>query len=144
MTEPVGNNQYLTDLDVRIFLRDNNPAANKLLDDYEFTPEELRTAMTLAVDAWNERPPLIVRYDYPEFPYRYNLLKGTAANLLFIVANSYRRNKLNYNIPGGSIGDQDKAPEYDKAGDNLWKEYLQWIDHMKRALNIEQGFGTIG
>lgn len=144
MTTPIGNDRFLTDLDIRIWLRDNDPAANKLLDNYEFTPEELRTAITLAVDAWNERPPFIINYDYDEFPYRFALLKGTVANLLFIAANAYRRNNLSYNIPGGAINDQDKFQAYDAAGDKLWKEYISWIDSVKRAKNIEMGFGSVG
>ena len=139
-----GNDRYLTDLDIRIWLRDNDPAANVLLDDYEFTPEELRTAITLAVDYWNEALPFIVRYDYTEFPYRFNLLMGTCANLLFIAANSYRRNFMKYNIPGGSIVPDNESIAYDAAGQRLWDQYKLWTTQSKRALNIEQGFGVIG
>jgi len=141
---PVGNYRYLTDLDLRIWLRDSNPAANKLLDNLEFSAEELRTAQTLTVDAWNERPPYIRAYQYTEFPYRFALLKGTAANLLFIAANLYRRNKLVYNIPGGSVEDQSKAPDYDTMGQRLWDEYIKWVDLAKRSINISEGFGVVG
>lgn len=144
VTTPIGNDKYLTDLDIRIWLRDNDPASNKLLDDYEFTPEELRTAVTLAVDFWNERTPIIDCYEYTNFPWRFHLLQGTAANLLFIAANAYRRNRLAYNIPGGAVDDQSKAPEYDAAGDRLWRQYVDWVDRIKRQKNIEQGFGSIG
>ena len=41
---PTGNKNYLTDLDVRIWLRDNDPDANVLLDSEEFDAEEIRTA----------------------------------------------------------------------------------------------------
>jgi hypothetical protein len=41
---PSGNDTFLSEMDVRIFLRDLDPAANKLLDDYEFKQEEIRTA----------------------------------------------------------------------------------------------------
>jgi hypothetical protein len=144
MTTPIGNDRYLTDMDIRIWLRDNDPAANKLIDDLEFSPEELRTAITLAVDFYNERPPIIQCYEYTDFPYRFHLLKGTAANLLFIAANLYRRNKLTYNIPGGAVGDQDRAPDYDAAGQKLWEEYVKWVDMIKRFKNAEMGWGTVG
>ena len=90
--KPVGSNTYLTNLDVRIWLRDNDPDANFLLDDFEFSPEEIRTAMTLAVDKWNETPPYLRNYDYDKFPYRFHLLQGTAGNLLFMAAHRFRRN----------------------------------------------------
>ncbi|MFC1453579.1 hypothetical protein ACFLQL_00175 [Verrucomicrobiota bacterium] len=140
----LGNENYLTELDIRIWLRDTDPTANKLLDDYEFTPEEIRTAMTLCVDYFNETHPMVAYYDYDKFPYRYHLLMGTCANLLFIAANAYRRNKLKYSIPGGAIDDQNKDPEYDKAGERLWKQYKEWVMITKRTININQGFGTIG
>ena len=140
---PIGNKRFLTDLDVRVFMRDTDPAANLLLDDLEFTAEELRTASTLAVDKWNDTPPFIANYDVTTFPFRSALLMGTCANLLFIAANRYRRNDLQYNIGGGAVNDQARHQSYDEAGDRLWKQYLQWITHSKRALNMEQGFGVI-
>lgn len=141
--DPQGNTGYISELDVRIWLRDTDPEANLLLDDFEFTPEELRTAMTLAVDKWNETPPMLGNYEVHTFPFRGALTKATAANLLFIAANRYRRNALKYNVPGGAVADLDKHQEYDAAGDRLWKEYAAWIQHMKRAINMETGWGMI-
>ena len=57
--QPFGNAGYLSEMDVRIWLRDLDPELNKLLDDYEFGQEEIRTASTLAVDFWTEEPPNI-------------------------------------------------------------------------------------
>jgi hypothetical protein len=143
MSTPSGNSGYLSEMDIRIWLRDHDPAANLLIDDFEFGQEEIRTASTLAVDAWNEEPPSILGYELYDFPYRYALLRGTAANLLFIAANAYRRNKLQYSVPGGAINDQDKDKEYDAAGDRLWKAYMDWVRRKKRSINIERGWGTI-
>jgi hypothetical protein len=141
--EPAGSNTYLTDLDVRIWLRDNDPEANNLLDDFEFSPEEIRTAMTLTVDYWNDTPPYIKNYDYDKFPYRSKLLAGTAANLLFIAANRFRRNSLQYNAGGMSIADQEKHQLYDAAGARLWEEYKMWVVFNKRAINAETGWASI-
>lgn len=142
---PEGNDTYLTEMDVRIFLRDVDPAANLLLDDYEFGTEEIRTAATLAVDYWNETPPPITttRWEWTNFPWRYNLLKGTAANLLFMAAHLYRRNKLSYQVPGGGISDQDKNVDYDNAGQRLWNEYTSWCAWNKKSQNVHRGWGSI-
>lgn len=140
---PTGNKNYLTDLDVRIWLRDNDPDLNVLKDDYEWTPEEIRTAMTLTVDYYNETPPFLGRYDYDKFPNRFHLLQGTAANLLFMAANRYRRNHLSYNAGGVAVDDQNKFQQYDAAGDKLWAEYKSWVSTVKKAANAEQGWGTI-
>ena len=142
--KPEGNRQYLTDLDVRIWLRDNNPEANLLIDDYEYDPEEIRTAMTLTVDYYNDLPPVgMGRIDYTRFPWRSRLLCGTAANLLFIAAHRFRRNALKYSAGGMTIADQEKYQEYDAAGGRLWEEYKEWAVAHKRSLNISQGWAVI-
>ena len=140
---PTGNAGFLTDVDVRIWLRDNDPEANLLLDDFEFSAEEIRTAMTLTVDYWNETPPWVGSYDYDKFPYRYALLKGTAANLLFMGAHRFRRNQLSYNAGGLTVDDQNKYQQYDSAGARLWEEYKQWVAQAKRSINVDLGWGTI-
>ena len=140
---PIGNDQFLTEIDVRIWLRDNDPGANLLLDDYEFSPEEIRTSMTLTVDYWNDQPPYIRCHSVKTFPWRSMMLRGTAANLLFIAAHRFRRNSLKYTAGGMAVADQEKYGEYDQAGEKLWTEYRQWVAVQKRALNTELGFGMV-
>lgn len=130
-------------MDIRIWLRDQYPQYNTLLDDFEFGKEEIRTAMTLAVDAWNEQPPPVDSHTLYNFPYRHALLKGTTANLMFIAANLYRRNKLQYNISGGAIADQAKDVDYDNAGNRLWQEYISWVVRKKRSINVQRGWTMI-
>ena len=140
---PVGNTGYLTDVDVRIWLRDNDPDANLLIDDFEFSAEEIRTAMTLTVDYWNETPPHTSSYDYDKFPFRYALLRGTAANLLFMAAHRFRRNHLQYSAGGLTVDDQNKYQQYDAAGARLWDEYKQWVTQTKKTQNVDLGWGTV-
>lgn len=139
----VGNEGFLTDLDIRIWLRDMDPSANLLIDDYEYSPEEMRTAMTLTVDYWNDQPPFIGCHDVKTFPWRSKLLCGTAANLLFIAAHRFRRNALKYQAGGMQIADQEKYAEYDSAATRLWEEYKNWVQIAKRALNAEHGWGMV-
>lgn len=140
---PKGSDTYLTDVDVRIWLRDNDPEANLLIKDLEFTPEEIRTAFTLAVDYWNDQPPYIGAYDYNRFPWRSQLLRGVAGNLLYMAARGYDRNSLTYNAGGLSVQDQDKAQSYDAASARLTEAYHDWVIRNKRSLNAENGFATI-
>ena len=135
-----GNKSQITDIDIRIFLRDTDPAANKLLDDFEFTPEELRTAMSLVVDKWNESPPTVATYNIENFPYRYNLLIMTSAHLLRMAGYRYMRNSLQYNMSGGSVNDQAKAAEYFAAADKLAAEFNEWMKHKNLELQMEVGW----
>ena len=139
--KPVGNDAPMTDMEIRIFLRDKDPEANLLLDDYEFTPEEIRTAFNITVDRWNDEPPYVCRYDYDAFPYRSILLMGVVSNLLSMAAHRYRRNSLAINAGGTSVNDQDKAREYDMAAAHYRDEYLRLIRVKKRELNTNQGWG---
>ena len=143
MSKPTGNTGYLTDLDIRIWMRDNDPSENFLLDDYEFTPEEIRTASTLTVDYWNEMPPQLRGYQVHTFPWRFALLRGTAANLLFMAAHRFRRNALSYSAGGLAVADQDKYKQYDEAGSKLWGDYKEWVVLKKREINTEIGWGSI-
>lgn len=139
--EPKGNDCSTTEMEVRIFLRDTDPEANLLIDDFEFSPEEIRTAMNLAMDRWNDTPPDIYRGDYDEFPYRSILLLGVASNLLFMAARRYARNSLQINAGGTSVNDQDKSREYDQASARLREEFMQAIRTKKRELNSNLGWG---
>ena len=141
-TNAVGNLGFISDMDVRIWLRDNDPEANVLLDDYEFSTEEIRTAATLAVDYWNETLPNVKSYELYDFPYRHALLQGTSAKLLQMAAHRYRRNDLQYQTGGGSVADQNKYQQYDAAGAQLWQEYIQWVAAKKRSINIGFGWGS--
>lgn len=139
---PVGNDKFLTEMDIRIFLRDTDPVANKLIGDLEWSHEEIRHAMSLTVDRWNETPPTVSVHNFESFPYRYHLLLGTAANLFTIAAASYRRNRLNYNISGGSIDDQDKRGEYEAAGERLSREFADWMLRKKMEIQMNIGWGS--
>lgn len=141
-TSAVGNTGFISDLDVRIWLRDNDPAANYLLDDYEFSDEEIRTAATLAVDFWNETLPDVKSYELYDFPYRHALLQGTCAKLLQMAANRYRRNDLQYQTGGGVVQDQAKAQQYDAAAAPLWQAFAQWVQAKKVSLNMRMGWGS--
>lgn len=141
-SDKIGNEGFITDNDIRTFLRDADPDANLLLDDLEFTPEEIRNARTLIIDKWNETTPPVGIYRYDTFPYRYHLLLGTCALLLYTASNRYRRNDLQYNIGGGAIADQAKADPYDKAGDKLMAQFNEWMQREKLRRNMEDGFGN--
>jgi hypothetical protein len=149
MADPQGNEGYVTEMDIRLFMRDLDGDKNYLLDDVEFSPEEIRTAMTHTVDRFNDTPPYIATpngqhgYTITTFPWRSALIRGTVANLLFIAGHRFRRNALKYNVPGGVVADQEKAPEYDAAGQRLWDEYKAWVAHSKRAMNMEQGWAIV-
>lgn len=137
-----GGESFLVENDIRMWLRDNEPELNTLLDDYEFSPEEIRQAITYAQDYWNEQPPYIGNIDYDRNPFRFHLLQGTVGNLLFMAANRYRRNHLQYQAGGLAVDDQNKSQLYEAAAARIWEEFKQWVRMNKRTINASNGFAT--
>lgn len=140
-TTGIGNTGFISEIDIRIFLRDNDPDANLLIKDFEFSPEELRTAQTLAVDRWNEYTPQVVTYEVDTFPFRYHLLLQVAANLLTIAAFRFRRNSMDLSITGGVANDQNKADPYAAAADRLSAQFTEWMIRKKVEINMNQAWG---
>ena len=141
--DPQGNSGYFTELDIRTYLMDADPERNLLLDDQEFTPEEIRAAQTHAIDYWNDEPPDIGAATVYTFPYRSLALQGTAGTLLKMKAHLWRRNELRYSVPGGQVADQEKSRAYDGAGERLWQEFKQRVLTKKRSLNMEMGWSLV-
>lgn len=136
-----GNRGFITELDIRTFLRDY-PATNKLIGDYEFSEEEIRAAKTLVVDKWNDTPPFINSFTVDTFPFRWAYIMGTSANLLTMAAMKFRRNHLAYNVPGGAVDDQNKAQDYDRAAAQLGAEFNAWMMKTKVSINLSQCWGS--
>lgn len=139
----VGNAAVISDIDVRVFLRDKDPDANLLLDDYEFNPEELTSAMNLTVDKWNETSPELGNYTVDSFPWRYHMLIGTCANLLRMAGYRYQRNDLQYQIGGGAVMDQAKAQSYHATADRLASEFDAWMRIKKSEIQASIGWGAV-
>ena len=136
-----GNRGYITEKDIRTFMQDDEQAKNLLLDDFEFTPEDIRSAQTFVIDKWNETPPPVGVYRYDSFPFRYHLLMAVAGHLLTSKALGYARNDLKYQIGGGSIDDKSKWDIYFKLGSHFTTTFNEWMRHKKVELNMEQGWG---
>ena len=138
-----GDPKSLTEVDIRIFIRDRDPDMNELLDDLEFTKEEIQQAQTLCVDRFNDFPPMIGRFTINTFPFRYYFLVGTCANLFTMAAISYRRNKLNANITGGAVDPKNKDKDYNQAAVLLSDEFQKWMERAKAQMNMEQCWGSV-
>ena len=132
----------LTEARVRLFLRDNTADDNYLLDDVEFTEDEIDAAMEACVDEWNETTPDIGVYTYENFPYRHYWLVGTKGHLFSIAAANYARNNLTYSAGGITIDDKNKMKQYQAMADRYTNEWKQWLHDRMRAGNAVNGFTT--
>jgi len=129
--------------ELRLALRDECPAANFLLDDYEYTNKEIFAAMRRAVDYWNEQPPYIRPYTYDNFPFRHHWIIGAIGLLLRQVGRHKLRNYMNVSSGGTNVDDQGRWRDYHALGDQYWSEYREWVRLKKIEINLNLGWGSI-
>lgn len=122
--------------EVRMRLMDSSASENLLLDDVEFSDEQILYAMTTPIQTWNETPPpLRPLMTSRTFPYRAAWMSGTLAQLLLMAANNYRRNT--FRTAAGATSDKDKEREYLAEGNRLWQEYMTWVLNKKVEINLK-------
>lgn len=136
--------QIVTPQDVRFFMMDRTAAENFLLDSVEFTDEEIHSGMQLTVDKYNSTLPMVDVYTVENFPYRYEMLLGTAATLLRSKAINYTRNRLDFSTKDGTtIQDKQKTGEYLSIANSMMQEFDLRVTQIKKTKNAEQAFGSI-
>lgn len=130
--------------EVRLAIRDVSPEMNFLLDTVEFKEEEISWAMRRPIDYWNEIPPPVTIFSPITFPFRYHWLNATIGELLKMAAVWMRRNDLDYAAAGLQVQDTKKWPDYMKIGEELVKEYKEFVRAKKIEINIDGAYASLG
>jgi hypothetical protein len=136
----------LTIAEVRLWVRDNSPSDNFLLDEVEFKDTEIIAAIRRAVDMWNETPPMMVRYTYDAttFPFRSQWIALTVALLKGIAYHWYLRNDMKYSAGGVNIDDMGKWRHYREESMLGLKQFTDWAAAIKPQLNAGQAWSRVG
>ena len=129
----------LTIAEIRLALRDY-PVANTLLDEVEYSDEEIIWALTRPIDIWNSTPPALGTYNYNNFPYRAPHLDGAIGELLAAAAHHYMRNELPYQSAGLSVNDKAKASNYLQLSEGLKAKFIAFVERKKYEINVAGGF----
>jgi hypothetical protein len=140
ISKGVSIDRPLTIAEIRLALRDY-PASNTLLDEVEFSDEEIVWALTRPIDIWNSTPPNIGTYGYTNFPWRGAHLDGTIGELLSVAAHHYMRNDFPYQSAGLTVNDKAKANNYLQLGEALKSKFKEFVELKKYELNVINGFG---
>jgi len=131
--------------EIRLHLRDSSPAESLLLDNIKFDDAEIALAISRPIDYWNEiPPPLDPRMTTQNFPYRYHWLEAIAANLFWMVEENFRANNLTYSAAGVQVNDQDKEPNYARAAERRWANWVNFVKRQKSSMNLDLCWGGIG
>ena len=124
------------------FLRDQ-PTYNILLEDVQFSEEDVNDAIHFATEQYNAMTP-VTQYTKDNFPNDYVLLIGTAAHLMRSEGFLQIRNQLTYNDGDVSpIGVDDKFAAYNGLREALAAEWQNTARMMKTQMNMEQGYGSL-
>lgn len=124
---------------VRDYIKDR-PELNKLFD-REFTDADIDLAIDLAIDDYNNTPPVLANVEYKDFPSLALLFKGVIIYLLQGKQLWYSRNRLPYMDGNISIDPYNKAPEYFQLISMLSQEYYNMKMQIKKTQNLENFYG---
>lgn len=133
----------LTIPEVRLALSDEEVTEDSLLDDLEFSDDQIIQAAQRVVDLWNSTPPTVMPQSYSSFPWREWWLKGCLSYLYSMAAASYRRNDLGHSAGGIQIADGGKAQAYEQMSQMLRQEFMEWMRQTKVAYNMNACWGTM-
>lgn len=135
---------------VRMFMRDYalgrlpGGQGNIILDDVQFTSEELANATEFAVESFNALTP-ISSYTDENFPNSYLLLIGTARFLL--LGESFHQLRNQVHVQDGDIapsGIYEKHQLYLQFAQQLKGEWDQLSRSIKNQFNMQSAYGDIG
>lgn len=130
---------------VRMFMRDK-ASNNILLDDVQFTNDELNLAIEMAVSAFNAVTPQS-SFTPMSFPthLRYVLLLGTTRFLLMSESFMQARNQATVQDGDVSpIGIDDKAALYAQLAKGIKDEWDELVRGVKTQNNMESAYNTLG
>lgn len=133
----------ITISEIRLLLRDECPAQNFLLDDFEFDDSQIVFAMTQPIEEFNETNMPRTHYVVRNFPYKFHWRRAVVGYLLEIASRGYMRNHLDYQAGDVAVQDKRKFEAYALAAEALLKDWRRWMVQEKMNINVSQGYGTL-
>jgi hypothetical protein len=131
--------------ELKLHLRDSSPEESLLLDNIKFDDAEIALAIGRPIDYWNEiPPPLNQRATTQNFPFRFHWMDAIVANLFWMLEEQFRANNLTYSAAGVQVNDQDKEPNYARAAERRWANWVDFVRRKKASINLESAYGGIG
>lgn len=116
-----------------------------LLDNVEFTDDQIGQAAVNPIRYWNEQPPpLRPPMDTRNFPFTEAWTGAIAGYLYQFAAAGYRRDHLPYNAGGIAIDDKNKEREYLTAAQLHLDTWRTFVTTKKYEINTGLVVGRIG
>ncbi len=136
---------YLTELDVRAYVADNETKEGFPCD-FDFTPEEMAHAMQSAAREWNSTPPYVSNAFPNQLSKHTNIFyDGCAAFLYLLLLQKEMRGDTPYTA--GSVNVDIAArrvPHYREMYTLFYERFMQAARAKKKITNIEAFTGRVG
>ncbi len=132
----------LTSGDVTQFLRDYADV-NILLDNVQFTEDEINRAMELVLSRYNLLPPMTT-YTVDTFPNEWLFLIGVSSHLMHSEAFLQLRNQADYQ--DGDVqnpGIDNKFALYKQLSDSLAADWNNNAQKLKQQINMESCYDSL-
>lgn len=130
---------------IRTQMRDVANAPNDLIDGYEFSTKEIIHSLLRPIEYYNDTPPFTDRFTADNFPFPYQWLEGTVANLLKISATWYLRQGKRIQYSGGVVDDdKGKYQDYMNLAQSQWANYENFVSRTKLARVRGSGIHATG
>ncbi len=135
----------LTIQDVRTHLRDD-PDTNFLIGEEEFSEKQIKLAIDLTFQAFNEAPPILTGFNEGNLPeiLRDVILVGVLSKIYRGKALEQERNRLAYSDGGINVNISDRAQFYLTVSQQFQADFEQRSARWKHWINLEQAYGGIG
>jgi len=127
---------------VRAYMKDF-PEYNRLLAREESTEEQIRLALDLTVNDFQNSPPVVGTFAIETFPSMELLIMGSIVHLLQMEGLLQSRNRSTYNVAGVTFNVSDRTPEYQNWIANLKTMYEQKKTELKRFLNADDCYSGL-
>lgn len=131
----------LTSIQIVRFLRDYQ-SFNLLLDETQFTQEDLDQAISMAISEFNAITPMS-NYNAENFPNDYLLLLGSACYLLTSEMFLQLRSSASYQDGDVNVRIGDNLRDYQTVKDSLKREWKETAQKLKQQMNLETAYGSL-
>lgn len=130
--------------ELRLSMRDNDPAENELINNFDFGLPELCYAAVRTVRYWNDQPPPVGQSDTRQGIKHEIWMLGTQLFLFEMAEEHYRRNRLPYQAGQTQVDDKAKEENYNKAYQDRMQRFRQLVMHEKARINMSRGWSSMG
>jgi len=131
----------LTHDDVREYLVDTCAEDNELLDDIDFTPSQIKLAMKMAANAFNELPPFTLVVEGHNMPCSEWAMLAVQEQLYRMRLNQLERNAFQYQAGNTSFDEDSTRITNLKAALQRIADWRSAARSLKVARNVSNSYG---